>query len=203
MDSHRLYDGSNTASALGAAYATGHYGAPHTGITLSEQRPGAVYSVFSNRFGLTARGPGDTRGSSVGAALHRAPTLPGAVILPLGPNEAVMVGPKPLSADELSALGPPGGTTVFDLSHARTLVRAEGEAATNLLNKGCPLDFSKMASQAGASTVLGPFSVVILRRANGYDVLFSRSYARSGFEWLLRASHEFGCEVLPADDWGW
>ena len=59
----------------------------------------------------------------------------------------------------------------------------------------------------GASTVLGPFQVVLVAQdmgagEAGLDVVLNRSYARSGWEWLVRAALEFGCEVEPSVQWG-
>ena len=77
-----------------------------------------------------------------------------------------------------------------DLTHARVVLRVAGADAGARLARGCPMDLDTVEPGAAVATMLGPFEVVIRRdrEPGAFDVIVSRSVARSAREWL----HETG-----------
>lgn len=74
------------------------------------------------------------------------------------------------------------GGALFDVSDARSVVRASGES----LAKGCGVDFDLAAFAPGEcrSTLLARVGVLIAREETGFLVFAPRSYAESLRGWL-------------------
>lgn len=104
----------------------------------------------------------------------------------LGPDEWLLISPA-------SPADPPPSTVIaVDVSSARAIVRLDGVGVTDLLAKGCALDFEGGALAPGrfAQTRLGPFAVLLVapRDTDGVvDVLVGSSYTRSLIAWLTDA----------------
>ena len=185
------------ASAVGAGFAPGHYGArtDHPGVFLSERSAGAVHTIFGQpRSGGVFDADDRVEAGRYHSQGHTR-------WMPVGPREWLVLGDAQTPEPAGAAAFLDGEARMFDLTHARTIVRLSGEHAADVLAKGCPLDLTAMEPGSGASSVLGPFSVVIMRDAAGYEVVFNRTYARSGWEWLVRSSLEFGVEIQAAQPW--
>ncbi|RUM98730.1 sarcosine oxidase subunit gamma family protein [Pseudaminobacter arsenicus] len=88
--------------------------------------------------------------------------------------------------------------TVTDLSHGRTAIRIAGPKAEWVLSKFFAIDFSATAFPIGAgrSTVHHEIFVHIQRSApTQFELYVFRSFARSFWQALCRASEEVGYEV--------
>jgi heterotetrameric sarcosine oxidase gamma subunit len=90
---------------------------------------------------------------------------------------------------------------VFDLSHARVVVEVSGSGAVSLLAKGCPVALDDLAPGSAVSTVLGPYSVVLVRAEHAFHIVFSRTYARSGWAWLVEGAQEFSLRFRAPHAW--
>lgn len=88
--------------------------------------------------------------------------------------------------------------TVTDLSHGRTAIRIAGPQAEWVLSKFFAIDFSSTAFPIGAgrSSVHHEIFAQIQRSApTQFELYVFRSFARSFWQALCRASEEVGCEV--------
>lgn len=189
-------------SPLKPVWQPGSHGnfAAGIGVYLSETTPGSIVQL--------AAWPGKEK-----TALHAIRTVAG-LTLPDGagggaPGEArAAFGFAPgkfLIIDEqeglaerfLSALDIETGT-VTDLSHSRTAIRIAGPKAEWVLSKLFAIDFSTTAFPLGAgrSTVHHEIFAQIQRSApTQFDLYVFRSFARSFWKSLCRASEELGYEV--------
>ena len=97
-----------------------------------------------------------------------------------------------------TALRPHGASTT-DLSHARTVVRVSGAAATDLLAKLCPVDVETMRPGDSAATLAGPFNVQVVKTGDeAFRLYVFRSFGLAMWEMLLDEAAEFGGEIVPA-----
>jgi sarcosine oxidase subunit gamma len=98
--------------------------------------------------------------------------------------------------DALRAVGNGIDAAAFDLSHARAVLALGGPRAVEVLAAGCPLDLEAMREDGCAATVLGPFNVVLHRRAaRRWEVYVFTSLARALLDWIGEAALEHGLEV--------
>jgi sarcosine oxidase subunit gamma len=87
-----------------------------------------------------------------------------------------------------------------DLSHARTILRLEGEAAAELLSRCVALDFDARAFPADrvAQTAIHHIDVHIHRLTEtSFEIWVLRSFAESLAEWLLDAGAGLGVSFRP------
>lgn len=114
-----------------------------------------------------------------------------------GPRQWLAVAVEAAPEAFLSALrNALAGThaTVTDLSHARTVVRAGGAGAQELLCRLCPVDIEMMREGACASTLLGHFQVLVHRLgAETFDLYALRSF---GLAFWQALEHEAATLVL-------
>lgn len=85
--------------------------------------------------------------------------------------------------------------TVTDISHGRTILRLEGDAAADLLARCVPLDFDAAAFPADrvAQTAVHHVDVLIHRLTEtSFEIWVLRSFAESIAEWLIDAGGELG-----------
>ena len=191
-------------SALEDHYHVGRFGAQEpkdAGVELAECRPRSILQV---------------NGAPEPEVLAAALGVPGSDVVPNRAFHAGTVryawnGPGQWLAesDELelgalierveSALRDHGATTT-DLSHARTVVRVSGTAATDLLAKLCPIDVEAMHTGDSAATLAGPLSVhVVKTRSHEFRLYVYRSFGLAMWEMLRDEAAEFGAEVIAAE----
>ena len=91
----------------------------------------------------------------------------------------------------------PTQATITDLSHARTVVRVEGERAVDVLCKGCPADIEGMSTDDCMATLMGTISTLVhCREARfAFDLYVFRSFGLAFWEWITDAALEFGYKV--------
>lgn len=170
------------------------------GVVLSEMAPGSIVQL--------AAWPGQEK--AIIAAIKKVAGL----ALPDGAGGGVANGSKAAfgfapakfmvvdDAESISealtkAVSPEIGT-VTDLSHGRTAIRVSGAKAAWVLAKFFAIDFSLVAFPVGAgrSTVHHDIFAQIQRSAaDQFDVYVFRSFARSFWHALCRASEEVDYEV--------
>ncbi|WP_433795250.1 sarcosine oxidase subunit gamma [Actinoplanes sp. CA-252034] len=112
-------------------------------------------------------------------------------VLPLGPDEFLVVGP-PGSEDRLIAAFDGPGVSVVDVSAQRTALDLSGPGVRELLAFGCSIDLHPRVFAVGdcAQTVLAHTPVVLQRRESGFRVLVRSSFAAHLAAWILDASPE-------------
>lgn len=193
-------------SALASVYAPGVFGAdaPPPGVTLYERRPlavlhlslrageGAARKAASDAFGLTLpEKPGTAAEQGARCAM------------PVAPNEWLLTaadtgGESAALADTLAnAAG--GAGAVNDVSQGRVVIRIGGPAARDVLAKACPVDLHPRAfgENACAVTVMAHVTAAVRRVGGGdeFDIYAARGFALHFWQWLTRASAEYGYEV--------
>lgn len=91
---------------------------------------------------------------------------------------------------------------VTPLSHSRTRLSIEGDAAASVLMKGVALDFHPDAFRIDQAALTGlHHTPVLIHRAGAsrFEIYAMRSFAASVWEWLTDAALEFGYEVVPGE----
>ena len=92
------------------------------------------------------------------------------------------------------------GASATDLSHARTVMRVCGPAATDLLAKLCPIDVETMRTGDSAATLAGPFNVQVVKTGDEELRLYVfRSLGLAMWEMLQDEAAEFGGEIVPVE----
>ena len=191
----------NRLSALHQHLDSGVFGAGdgRPGVELEEQRPSALVQI-NGAPPQRLRAVTAPLGLDADARANRAATGRDVVVLWTGADQWLVVSTRH-RADELghalrTALGD-GDSTLTDLSHARTVVRVGGAMARDLLAKGCPLDVDGLVVGDSASTMLGPFNVIVHCRAeHSLDLYVFRSFGLAMWEWIKEEAMEFGVRVL-------
>lgn len=171
------------------------FGSAASGIVLAERWPLAMFQ-------LTAIS--DAALPAIEAAMEYRMPEPGLsaanaelTTLWCGPSRWLMVGPRAAHAGlaaKLAALA--RHAAVVDLSHARTVLRIQGQRSRDVLAKLCALDFHPRAfasgrcglsSMAGVSTLIHKFD-----EAPTFDLFVQRSFAREFRDCARAAAAEFG-----------
>ena len=149
--------------------------------------------------------------AAVGAALGIA-GLPGEIgkdmeagdrrILKTGPEQFWILGPANDSlAARLQESVPAAMGAVTPLSHSRTRIFIEGEAAREVLAKGIPLDFHPAIFRIGQFALTGlHHTPVLVHRVSQsrYEIYAMRTFALSVWEWLTDAALPFGYDIEMA-----
>lgn len=68
---------------------------------------------------------------------------------------------------------------VTDQSDAWACVALEGDKASDVLARLCPLNFGAMDEGDVARSMIGHMSAVIIRRSDGYDLMVFRAFAKT------------------------
>ena len=91
------------------------------------------------------------------------------------------------------------GASTTDLSHARTVLRVSGPAATDLLAKLCPIDVETMRTGDSAVTLTGPLNAQVVKTGDEeFRLYVFRSFGLAMWEMLKDEAAEFGAEIVPA-----
>lgn len=92
-----------------------------------------------------------------------------------------------------------GSAAVVDLSSALAALQLSGEAAAQLLARGCRLDLDRGAFPPGsaAATLIAQVSVVLAALDSGFLLLTPATTARHVREWLLASGAPFGLQRAP------
>jgi sarcosine oxidase, subunit gamma len=89
-----------------------------------------------------------------------------------------------------------GSAAVVDLSSALAALQLSGEAAAQLLARGCRLDLDRGAFPPGsaAATLIAQVSVVLAALDSGFLLLTPATTAQHLREWLLASGAPFGLQ---------
>ena len=190
-------------SPLGPAYRLGRHGRIEgtPGLTLTETRHGSIVQLgaWPSREAEVIAAATSVLGVPL-ADLPRAGAVSGhRAIFGIGPGLW-------LASDQVEGLAPRLAEfidaetgTVTDLSHGRVAIRVSGPFAEWVLAKFFALDFAgdSFPVEAGRATAHHDILVHIQRvRDDAFDLYLGRSFARSFWKSLCRASEEVGYEVV-------
>ena len=182
------------ASALSGHYQRGNFGkSGEAGVILSEV-PGlvlyqlAAWSDTLDQVGLTgaqacvidkAPGPGRAAVGSRGALLR------------IEPLKWWCYG------SQLPELAAEDGTTL-DLSHSRTHLRVQGQAAQACLNRLVPVDLRPNGCPLNSvmSTAFHHVGITLWHSKDGFELFVPRGFALSLWEVLTDTAAQFGAEVV-------
>jgi methylglutamate dehydrogenase subunit D len=93
--------------------------------------------------------------------------------------------------------------SICDQSDGRTIIRVSGERAREVLAKGMPIDLHPRAFRAGdaAVTSVGHISAQFWQvdETPAYELIVSRSFAVSFWEWLTASAAGFGYLIADND----
>jgi methylglutamate dehydrogenase subunit D len=165
------------------------------GVRIAEQRPAAI--------ALLAAWPRTLRvaaalWSVTGLApppLGRFAERDGVTVGALAPGRFLVLGGDADLVARFEAALPASGGAMTDLSHARSVLRLQGEAVVPTLAKGVMLDLDPSVFPPGAlaQTLLHSMDVLLLRHgADVFDIAVFRGFGVSLAEWLADAAAEFG-----------
>jgi sarcosine oxidase subunit gamma len=115
----------------------------------------------------------------------------GGQLLSIGPSIWLFVGEPPTAG---SSFGEAFDAAV-DVSDGWTRLVVNGKRSTELLAKGCALDFhpSRFPPGSCAATGFARMRTIVWRSLDArFDLLVGRSYALSFWDWLAEAALEFG-----------
>lgn len=173
----------------------GPIGPDGPGITLSEERIGALWQVaaWPDRLSSAADAAAHAAGAAAPPGPGRSTEGTAARLLRTEPLKVWLLSAGPLPRP---ALDPADGAAT-DLSHARVLIRVAGRDRAALMARLVPLDLRPAAFPDGAvaATGLHQVGVCLCCRTEGFDLLVPRSFARSLWEHLLSSAVQFGVET--------
>ena len=190
-------------SALEGHYRIGRFGAraeASPGVVLAECRPRSMVQVngapepgvLAGALGASDADVVPNRTFDAGAVRY-AWNGPGQWLA-----ESAEHSPGELSEHVEDALRAHGASTT-DLSHARTVVRVSGPAATDLLAKLCPIDVEAMDTGDSVVTMAGPLDVQVVKSAEEeFRLYVFRSFGLAMWEMLGDEAAEFGGEIVAA-----
>ncbi len=124
----------------------------------------------------------------------------GLLVAHVAPGRFMIAGPDADLPTRLADLIPASAGAVTDLSHGRTGLSVEGEAAADVLQRCVALDLADAAFPVGraAATMIHHIDVLIVRRRDKrFDLWVLRSFAEALAEWLLDAGLEEGIGFRP------
>jgi heterotetrameric sarcosine oxidase gamma subunit len=115
----------------------------------------------------------------------------GGRLLSIGPSIWLFVGEPPVPLTFLDQ----AFDVALDVSDGWTRLVVSGRRSTELLAKGCALDFhpSRFPPGSCAATGFARMRVIVWRSLDArFDLFVGRSYALSLWDWLAEAALEFG-----------
>jgi sarcosine oxidase, subunit gamma len=187
-----------------ASREVGHYGVPETGLTIAKLTIATAWNVQGDatrpNFVEEARRLFDVVLPTEPNTTARSDTL---TALWLGPRSWLLAagGASTLTdfAAKRDALNQLGGA-LFDVSASRVAWALSGPSATDVLAKGCPLDFHPRAFAVGscAQSVYGHIDVLVEKwdETPTFTLMVARSFARDVDRALGAVAAQYGFDVL-------
>lgn len=175
-------------------------GPAQAAIRLTELRPGSILQVcaWPDTLPTVTAVFGELLGVRTPQVGH-ATADPNLTVAAIAPGRFLVSGAAPDLAPRFEAAIPSADGAVTDLSHGRTILRLEGDAAA-LLSRCVAIDLDESAFPQGrvAQTAIHHIDVVVhrLKRAS-FDLWVPRSFAAALTEWLLDAGAELGIGFEP------
>jgi sarcosine oxidase subunit gamma len=129
------------------------------------------------------------------AAAGSATWTDGVTIAAIGAGRFMIAGEAEGLATRLEAALLTADAAVADLSHGRTILRLDGEAAEEILSRCVAIDLDPSVFPPGRATqtMIHHIDVLVVRRSEqNFDLWVSRSFAEALAEWVLDAGLELG-----------
>lgn len=158
-------------------------------LVLSERRIGSIWQLSAWPDQVAAAGKAAAKAAG-------AKTAPGPLSSVTGKAALLRTEPlKWLMVSEADVAGPKMGKTgtALDLSHARTVIRVEGEGASDLMARMMPLDLRSVAFPEGsvATSAIHHIAVTVHARDGGLDLYCFRSFGLAIWEHLIETAEQF------------
>lgn len=173
----------------------GTVGEAGAGVLLSERRIGSLWQIaaWPDRLAAVGAQAAALAGVAKAPGPGRSEAGPTGRLIRLEPLKWLLERGEGAPAPELDL----ADGTVLDLSHARTQIRVEGSAASELIARLVAIDTraGKFAEGAVAQTAYHGVGITLIRRGAGYDLLVLRSFALTLWEELAEIGAQFGCEI--------
>ncbi|MBY8978180.1 hypothetical protein KHP62_20385 [Rhodobacteraceae bacterium NNCM2] len=160
-----------------------------SGLVMSERRVGAIWQIAAWPDKVAEAG-------KIAAAAAGVKTTPGplssatgeAALLRTEPLKWLLVSDAEVAKPEMGEAG-----TALDLSHARTVIRLEGERAPELMARMMPLDLrpATFADGAVATSGIHHVAVTVHARDGGIDLYCFRSFGLAIWEHLAESAEQF------------
>jgi sarcosine oxidase subunit gamma len=164
--------------------------------TLSERRPGSILQVVTwpDTAEAVRAAIADLLGIQV-PAVGFAYADPNVTVAAVAPGRFMIAGSAPDLPRRFEGAFQSDQAAVTDLSHGRTILRLEGEAATAVLSSCVALDLHPTVLPPGraAQTSVHHIDVLLHRLSEtSYELWALRSFAEALAEWILDAGVEHG-----------
>ena len=171
-------------------------------LTLGEQRGWSLTQIasFASTLDQLDQAVSPVLGASLPARNGEITTAGSFHLLKTGPEQFWILGPAGPDnlVARLQAVVTPDIGAVTPLSHSRTRIVIEGEAARALLAKGLPLDLHPDVFGVGAFALTGLHHTPVLLWRSGvdrYELFAMRTFALSVWEWLTDAALPLGYDI--------
>ena len=112
-----------------------------------------------------------------------------------GPKNWLLVSTKKNLAKKISEVFKETDFAITDLSHSKTIIEIEGQAAKEVLKKGCPFNFNSLKKDNSINSVFNGVTVtidMINDSPNKIKILTLRSFGESLYHSLTDSCLEFG-----------
>lgn len=165
-------------------------------LRISEAQPGAILMIQSwpDTLATVEAVVTQTLKTDLPAPGHGV-QFDGGTILAIGPGRFLLAVGDAGAGKSFREAFSTSDAAVTDISHGRTVLRLEGDAAEELLQHAAPVDFGMKAFPAGrvAQTAIHHVDVVVHRSSEtSFDIWALRSFAESLLEWLVDAGSDLG-----------
>jgi sarcosine oxidase subunit gamma len=162
-------------------------------VHLSEVRPGSILQVQAWPDTIeTVRAVMTSELLAEVPPVGSATVQNGTTVCAIAPGRFLMAGPADLFRQMETSL-PAGDAAITDLSHARVILRLDGDGAEQVLQSCVMLDLVPRAFPPGrlAQTMIHHIDVLIHRRAEThFELWVLRGFAVALAEWVLDAGVE-------------
>ena len=116
-------------------------------------------------------------------------------ILWSGPNTWLVISEKESIIEIIKQSCNDENFAVTDISHSRACIKIKGSKATEVLKKGCPINFNEFEKNNCASSVFHGINIVVDRIENNpqtFTLITLRSFGESFYHHITDAALEFG-----------
>lgn len=170
------------------------------GVSLSEPQPGSIVQLaaWRGKEGALVKAVKQVSGLAVPGGAGGGVVTKTLSAFAFAPGRFLVVSDEEGLAEKFTQAVDTDTGTVTDLSHGRTAIRIAGPRAQWVLAKLFAIDFALPSFPVGTgiSTVHHDIFTQIQRRgSDSFDLYVFRSFARSFWHSLCRASEELGYEV--------
>jgi len=164
-----------------AAAASGHFGAPGTGVVLAALPEDRLWQALAR--------PGTDPAPLIAYGAGPCP------LRSIGPGQWLIVGEGEGSLSEAQAALAPA-FALSDQSHGRVRVSLAGPRAADLLAKGTAVNLAQMPEGGAAQTLFGHIGITLARIGpEAFELAVLRGFALSLWDELILLGREYGIEA--------